>query len=872
MAEQKLKVTDGNNTWIVTSSEYEAMEAGRPASAPKLTVQGEADVDAVYESATGELIREGISPEQLAMRARVGQAAAATPERIEAHRQQEVRRTTEAIADESDLTTLVNTALPGAQYLQNLAVGEDVAAQARQQLNTNMLASLTGNLAEFAVGGKAISMGFKGLLGAERAAKLGTKLGFGAEASGLSRAGRVAAGDAAVSTHFYTQNIIDRQDGEFVAEDWASQVGVGLLLAAPFMGGAMARGVAASGRRAFDKVAGDIPGAMSAAGDMLTTSNIINPVGMKGRYASALHVSGRVMRKVMSKRKGRGLGATDELAAAQAQRLKNMDHVGGLTPERLDRMAPGKRRAYLEKFAELADGSVKHLNEIEYGTILKRTGQMGRKVGQIRTQMLGIHRRFRGDGPKVSMTKSAQATAISEANVLLKYAEEAGMADVKGAIQRAIVDGGGNPQAMHRAFMDAKINARFRRGVSGGADVVDDSLNRFLSDETIWGAVGARRNKTVLAAIDDTVAVWDELGDVNIPKHLEDIDVNDALHLNRSQTAVARIRDNMNVMEREGLLSADQVRAIETKLVDADDAIVKGTRAYGDAIKINRSRKEAAMRFDNEAAAAAAPTPTSPESFAAQKMAMVGETAQRLAELGTKGLDALLATESQVALAQGVAALHGLSVAEKYEMFHEAQTELPQLTGNPQYAIERIGETLEHGAAYDPAGADQAGAKMVNTLYWLASQMPKPDDTIYGRQAPQPLSLVEEYIEKHVAAYDPVSVGFAAIQGRITQGMVDAVRVTAPAMYAEMNTIFAEMLAQTPAKKANPKVVSGIGLFMGGLDPMYTGNFIMQLQSSYAQTSTQDGVIQGGVGNIPNARAGTPAGNASMTTSQRQQN
>jgi len=161
--------------------------------------------------------------------------------------------------------------------------------------------------------------------------------------------------------------------------------------------------------------------------------------------------------------------------------------------------------------------------------------------------------------------------------------------------------------------------------------------------------------------------------------------------------------------------------------------------------------------------------------------------------------------------------------------------------------------------------------KITNTMYWLASQMPKPDDTIYGRQVPQALSLVEEYLEKHFAAYDPISAVYAAIQGRVTPGMVAAVRATSPAMYAQLGSVIAEELSKVDAKTADPRVVAGLSLFMGNLDPMYTGKFIMNLQSTYAQTATQDGVIQGGAANVP--RAAQPgSGNSQLTTSQRQQN
>jgi hypothetical protein len=222
-----------------------------------------------------------------------------------------------------------------------------------------------------------------------------------------------------------------------------------------------------------------------------------------------------------------------------------------------------------------------------------------------------------------------------------------------------------------------------------------------------------------------------------------------------------------------------------------------------------------------------------------------------------------------IAAATGVTALRNLDPAEKYEAFAEIQDELYQLTGNPEYAMAKLGTFMDRGAAYDPAGVQEAGNKIVNTLYWLTSQLPKPDDTIYGRQAPQPLSMVEEFLEKYVSAYDPVSVGHASLEGRVTPGMVDAIRVTNPAMYAEMNVIFAEMLAKAPARDANPIVLAGIGQFLGTVDPTYTGDFIMQLQSTYAQTTTQQGVIQGGVNNMPNPQPGS--GNSAHTTSQRQQ-
>lgn len=870
MAEQNLKVTDGQNTWVVSASEYESMVANRPAYMPPLTVHDQ-KVEAVYENVDGESVRESLSPEQVARRASLGQSVVATPERIEQHRQEEVVRQKMAQADEADLTTFANAALPGSQIIQNLLVGTDAAVQARQELSTNMVANVGGNIAEMLLGAKGIGMGFKGLIGAERARKFSTLSGLSSAGQTVGKAGKIAGQIVAEETHFHVQQLLDRNQ-EFVAEAWAQDVGVGLLLGSPFIAGSAARAVGQAGRRAVE-AHGGLGSMMSAAGDVMTTAAVLSPPGavgtaMKARGAAAFHVSGRVMRKLFNKGKtGRALGATDEAAEWAARHADETRQADNFTPNKLDGMSPSKRRKAIDDFEVFADGNVDNLREIHYGTMVNRARKVGRTANGIRSQILGIHKKFKGKGQEVKMSQKAYANALSEANEVLKYAGEAGMEDVQGAIKRGILKGG-TPSDLHRSFIDARINSRFRRGVNGGADVVDDAIKRFMEDETIWTAAQLKKNRAVNASIDATVETWDTLGDLEIPKHFEDIDVQDGVKLSNGSGAYAKLRENMEVMIENDLLTADQVRGIETKIVEAEAALVEGTEAYVDMIKINKARRATQGKLLKEVDGPM-DIPSSQESFAATKQAMVMEKAQDMVELGGLTLDAILSQKTMKFGARGVVAIHNMLPREKYEAFAEIQAELPQLTGNPQYAQDRLASVLDRGAAYDPAGTDMAGAKMVNTLYYLAGEMPKSDDSIYGRQVPQPLSLVEEYLEKHVAAYDPVSVGYAVAEGRVTPGMVSAVRVTAPSTYAQMNLMYSEMLAKTPAKEANPRVVASIGLFMGGLDPLYDGNFISKLQSSYAQTPTQAGVIQGGPNNMPNPSQGS--GNSEYTTSQRQQ-
>ena len=97
-----------------------------------------------------------------------------------------------------------------------------------------------------------------------------------------------------------------------------------------------------------------------------------------------------------------------------------------------------------------------------------------------------------------------------------------------------------------------------------------------------------KKNKLLNAAIEETVAVWDDLGDLNIPKNFEEITVREGIALAKAPGINNRLRDSMETMVEHDLLSADQVRGIETKLVEADDAYLRGTEAYVDMIKITR--------------------------------------------------------------------------------------------------------------------------------------------------------------------------------------------------------------------------------------------------------------------------------------------
>jgi hypothetical protein len=765
--------------------------------------------------------------------------------------------------------------------MQNLAVGQEAAEIARGEIAAaNPILQAGGDLAEFLIlGGIAkgvVGAAGKALLGEVRAAQLGTRLAVGKNSGVLRKTGDILAQDAAVELHFYTQGIIGNRQG-FVAEDAAQQIGVGMLFAAPFIGGAAIR----AGARKIAKTVG--PSVLGTVASGFQLGAVLSKAGSGAAHTNARRAGGAsILNKVFrrAKGKGKGLGATDEMAAKQAAHLEDQALVGGFTPEQMRRKTPTQRREILERMKKVGDENLDHLDDINYETLHTRTSRMSRSVDTLRREGRSINRKMAGPGRTVKFTKAQEQAVIAKGNELIGHMQEAGMEEAAAVIRRGILkrtkvvanDGTVSTQLnhmeAHKALFQARIEARFMRGHSGGADIVDDSLRAFTEDVGIFGASNVRKNKIINEGIDEVVSSWDELGKTHIPKNLEDIEIADAMQLKGLSDETAKLRAGMEKLEDAGMLSRGQVKAMTTKFIDTGEAIFEGTAAYGDVIQINRARKGAAGRLQKHGEVMF-DIPVTEEGFAAQQRGMVEDTLKDMAKLGGAVFDALTSHKIQVAGARGVTVLHSMVEDDKRKMFEAIQDEIPQLTGNPTYAMDKLAPILDRSAAADPKFADLLGQKITNTLYYLAQELPVPDQTVYGRGLPQPLSKVEDFLEKYVASQDNISVVYAAIEGRATRGMVDAVRNTAPEMYAELSVMVSEALGRVPADDANPRVVTGLSLFLGNMDQMYTGEFLSRLQSNYAQTQTQDEVIQGSQGG-PNNRP-LDAKNNQTTTSQRQQ-
>jgi hypothetical protein len=565
------------------------------------------------------------------------------------------------------------------------------------------------------------------------------------------------------------------------------------------------------------------------------------------------------------------MGVTDEVAARQGQLLDDIDMVAS-TPKLYKKPSEAFTKNWIERFKKVADEPVDFLDDIEFNTIGTRASAMGKQVEGMRRAALDTFRKMDGSGrhanwKKFELKDAARDEIITRANSVLSFTTDVGMSEVAGSIKRKVISANADPASIRKGLMEAAFHSKLRRGVSAGADQADDLLTTTLTDKKLWGAEKAKANKSALDALDEIRKVWDDLGDTHIAKKIEELELTDGLALQKGAGTIERLRKATDALANEGMLSEAQITSFTARFIAADDAIKRGTEAYMDAIKVNRVVKNATKKLQKEASLGT-DIPTSPESFAAAKMESVRETAMDIATFATKGLDLLLDTRPLAYASRGVGALHGLTELEKYEVYEELERELTTMVGNPSYMIENLGAAIDRGAGFDPVGADMAAAKTVNTMYYLQSQMPKRDTTIFGRNTPQPMSAVEEFLEKWAAAYDPVSVGYEALQGTVTPEMIDSIRSTSPRTYSELQIVIAELLSQVPAEKANPSALVGASLFLGGLDPMYSGDFISALQSNYAQTAAQDEVINGPrqMGSIRSRGA-----ERSLTTSQRQQ-
>jgi hypothetical protein len=801
-SERKVVVTDGNNTWVDTVANFERMNYRRPVSMPKLSIVGDAKHRAVSTNQDGELVDELVSAETLATRAKFGEFTSANKASIEAARQDAQRKIGLETADEEDLLSFARSSVPGIQYVENQLVGEDEANKARSELAVNAMPNMAGNLVEYLAGGRVIGglagKAVKGALGAERAAHLGTAIGLGStKGRPFLSAGKIIAEDVAIESHFYFQSLAEDTNKEFQAEDWMQQVAIGAMFATPFVLGAAGRGV--GGAIAKKVGSSDM---LQTLGTGLTTMAVMSAPGKLATAKLARSAAGvKLLGKLTRKGKAKGLSAVDE--GLQAQLLDALDDVGGLTPGSVAKMSPAKRLKYIERVKPLLDEGGDMLDDIQWESIPKRTRNMTSKVEGFRKTILGLHTKLDGGGTGVKITNRSRDKIITEANVLISQMTDEGMAPAAESLRRGILRQGGTPESMHKALFEARINARFRRGMAGGAEQADDSLRAFTENTEIFSPAQVKKNKIVNDAIDEVVDTWDDLGQVHLARDLDNVEISDGIQLQKLQGQVARIEKAMSTLEDADMLTAGQGKALKTKLIETEKAIIEGTQAYADAIKVNRARHNAAALLQKRSDVLGLDIPKTQGDYQALLEAGIKQTATDMVTFGSKVGNAILSQTPLKYATRGVGALHSMAVEDKYAAFEIIQQNLDASVGNAGYATDNLEQILAQPATYDPHGADIMGMKTTNAMHYLQSQLPRRPQGFYTRDDVQPLSKVEEFMEKYAAALDPISVGYAGLDGSITKSMVDSIRATSPAMYAELQVIVSEQFEKVRFEETN---------------------------------------------------------------------
>ena len=280
-----------------------------------------------------------------------------------------------------------------------------------------------------------------------------------------------------------------------------------------------------------------------------------------------------------------------------------------------------------------------------------------------------------------------------------------------------------------------------------------------------------------------------------------------------------KIKKAYETLQGEGMLTGKQVETLRTKLIDVDQKLQAGTAAYDDAARINMTREEASgLHAQRHKDVLNGGTQTA-EDVMHGLMDRTGGAAQRIQDVATHALDAMTNPKNAARLPAVHAAIYSLTKDEQVEVYQQLQETLPMLTGNPLAFDAAMGDNMKPLQAVDPDVAGGAARNGAGAIYYLASKIPRRDPSLYGKNRPPSRSQLNSTMQTFVAVMDPVAVAYSAIQGRVTKEMVDAVRNTNPATYAELSVALSEVLEKTDVSTASRKTLGGINAFLGGWTP-----------------------------------------------------
>lgn len=196
--------------------------------------------------------------------------------------------------------------------------------------------------------------------------------------------------------------------------------------------------------------------------------------------------------------------------------------------------------------------------------------------------------------------------------------------------------------------------------------------------------------------------------------------------------------------------------------------------------------------------------------------------------------------------------IHESTMQEKEEFFMEMQQRIPSMTSNPEIMAKEM-EPFMAESPQNPGMHAMAGVASGNAVYLLSNKLGRVDRTLHGKGRTPRRDRVIRFTETYAAMANPMDVAYAATTGEVTQDMIDAIRVSAPAQYAELGALFSQVIDNVDIHTLPRSTVKGMLKFMGGGDPLFQGEVIMQLQSNYAQNAEQQEAV-GGQQPMPNGQ------------------
>ncbi len=845
MAEPKtLLVSKGTGTAIPMSvSEYSAMmKRIGPDGRRNITVRG--NVQGVASDSSRRATEETMSHQEVSARIDRGLDPVLTPgdprrDVIRTQRAEEIARTT---AEEANLVGAYRLAPILGQGLQNLVVGTDEATEFREKwLEANKGQALGTDLAMMAAGGVAGGL----MLGAGKSA---------AATMGVKGFRNLMALGAGQDTYMYAQYLADH-NLPFRAEDYARELMIGSLINLPLAAGTAARGFVAG------KVIGGIKGGGNLLGgvaDAYIAKAVFSPQGtLQAAQAAQKGAGFRMLSKFTRKMRGKKNRPTniyDPLSEAEKFHTYQTKQLDRLKPERFNKLDEVAQRELLDEVKGWADSNVK-IDVDEVNRMVDRIKSVERQAVKMDVGIDKANQQVgnwtKGIGGKAS--KKQTAAFVAEVEGLFGLMETLGYKDVAGTLQEVLQAGSkkgyllNNPHAAYGKFVQMRLQAQLTRATVPGAAAVDEYIRGMLGRTDIWGTGKVVKIAPKLNdAIDNFGKAQQKFKDLNAKKHLNDVSPADGrLKADAMHSALNEMEDAIGAIREAKQLSEAQTRSFMTSIKQTRDTLKESGMAYSTASKLNELRGQAAGTLTDRLGR----VELGAQDFRAAQAASTAEEAGKLMGFSGKAKTALQfgLTAVGVIPTTGVMVLRHMNRQEKNQLFTHLSKEIAQMTGSPEYMEEQFTGALGASQNADPDVTMMAGVQAAYTINYLSRSLPAPSYALHGGLEPSTMEQ-EAFLQKFAAIIDPVSVAYAALEGRATPAMLDALRVTQQAAYVELSNMLAEAIEHLNPAKASRKTINGVQAFLGGMDPLYQGDALMLLQSNYAQNQQQDQATNGPTG------------------------